>query len=354
MKQSMTDESNAGPYWFHKHPKKVLAVMALLGLLSCLVVAEIVARTCIPVWAPARAERVNFWVYDELLGWAHKPLQHGQFKHPDFSVTVNINSRGLRDTEYPIQRTTGKKRMLVLGDSFGWGFGVEQEARFSEVLENEHPDWEIINASVSGYGTDQQLLYLKEYGIAYEPDIVLLLFCENDFTNNIRSEQNWFNKPFFTMENNALILRNNPVPQSTLRQRLDRFFFGKTYFWSRIYRSSLQIYARLRKSSSPGVKEYLGKANAYEITAALIKSMNELCKEDHAGFILVSIAMDQAKQTVLQNLSAQNSISYLPLDRFFAGIEDKVTFHSDDHWNAVGHQVAAAAIGQFLVELHTW
>lgn len=41
--------------------------------------------------------------------------------------------------------------MLILGDSFGWGYGVEHHERFSKILEEAHPDWEIISASVTGF-----------------------------------------------------------------------------------------------------------------------------------------------------------------------------------------------------------
>ena len=80
------------------------------------------------------------------------------------------------------------KRKLVLGDSFGWGFGVEHQEQFGEILENMHPDWEIVNASVSDYSTDQQYLFYREKGMSFKPDIVLLLFYENDFLDNILKE----------------------------------------------------------------------------------------------------------------------------------------------------------------------
>src|SRR4030095_12115366 len=104
--------------------------------------------------------------------------------NPEFSVEVSINSHGQRDDEYPVERT-GKRRMFVLGDSLGWGFGVELHERFSERMEDIHPDWEIINASVSGYSTDQELLYLQHQGMVFAPDVVLLLFHPNDFEGNV-------------------------------------------------------------------------------------------------------------------------------------------------------------------------
>ena len=57
-------------------------------------------------------------------------------------MTVAINSHGLRDGEYALEPTRGKKRMLVLGDSFAWGFGVEREEVFCEVIERRRPNWE--------------------------------------------------------------------------------------------------------------------------------------------------------------------------------------------------------------------
>ena len=67
------------------------------------------------------------------------------------------------------------KRVLVLGDSFTWGFGVEQEQIFTEVIENSRKDVEVINAGVSGYSPDQELIWLREQGMHFQPDLVLLL-----------------------------------------------------------------------------------------------------------------------------------------------------------------------------------
>ena len=150
--------------WFYRHPGLTLSAIAFLGCGAATVSVEISARMFFPEWAPTREERVKFWIHSELLGWEHTPNQQGRFNHRDFSVDVAINSHGMRDDEYSIERTD-KKRMLVLGDSFGWGFGVEHQERFSEMLEKKHRNWEIINASVSGYGTDQQYLFLREKGM---------------------------------------------------------------------------------------------------------------------------------------------------------------------------------------------
>ncbi len=119
----------ANQRWFDRNPKKTLLFVTIFLSLLLLTVGEFTSRILFPNWAPTRAER-NLWTYDRLLGWAHRPNQSGTFKHPDVHVTVKLNSHGLRDNEYPMTRTKNG-RILVLGDSFGWGFGVEHEDIFS-------------------------------------------------------------------------------------------------------------------------------------------------------------------------------------------------------------------------------
>jgi hypothetical protein len=352
-------------YWFQRHPKVTVLVFAILGCLSLIIVTEFSARLLLPEWAPTREERVKFWHYDELLGWAHKPNGRARFNHRDFSVEVVINSHGMRDSEYSLARTA-KRRMLILGDSFGWGFGVEHHERFSEVLEDAHPDWEILNASVSGYGTDQEFLVLRDRLLAFKPDIVLLLFYENDFSDNRINEAYWHFKPLFSIERGQLELQNVPVPKPTISQRLDRFFYGRTYL-GRAYHDAknswltltthikdyLRLLLRPLKDQNTGKsdKNSPDKRSVYELTDQLIKNMNALCKDNGSAFVLVSVPMDTEKRGILHMITEEYEIPYLALDAQFESTASPVTFPHDAHWNAKGHKLAADAIETFLREV---
>jgi lysophospholipase L1-like esterase len=266
-------------------------------------------------------------------------------------VEVAINSQGMRDSEYSIERT-GKRRMLVLGDSFGWGFGVEHHERFSEILENAHPDWEIINASVSGYGTDQEFLFLNQRGAAFTADVVLLLFHVNDFENNIHAEEYWHFKPFFVIEDGQLKVENVPVPRATIRQRIKWFILGRTCLGWRLYhlRSLLHGYSRhiVNDETGNNDNDAQHKERMYHVTHHLLTSVNELSKKNGSIFMLVSIPMDREKRTFLQNIAEKEKIPYLPLDAYFASSVARVEFANDLHWNAKGHEIAANAIDAFL------
>jgi lysophospholipase L1-like esterase len=319
-----------------------------------LLLGEVAARILRPEWQPTLEERVKFWRYDERLGWAHRPGQRGVFSHSDFSVEIEINSDGLRDDEYAAAGT-GKKRMLVLGDSFGWGFGVEHEERFSEILEAAHPGWEIINASVSGYGTDQQYLYLEDRGLSYGPDVVLVLFYEDDFTTNRSPREHWYNKPYFVVGDSGPELRNVPVPKATVRQAVGRFALGRTYLGRGIYGLIGHRLARPapspRRPAAADPAGGSGHADPHRVTRGLIHAMDELAESRGARLIVASVPMSEADRAALRGICEAQGIPYLPLDPFFEGAGPAIHFPNDKHWNAAGHAVAARAIDGFLKSL---
>jgi hypothetical protein len=352
------DNPKKDTYFFHRYPKTTLILAAFLGCLLVAILMELVARTMSDRWAPTREDR-NFWRYDPLLGWSHRPDQRGRLHHMDFTIEVAINSQGLRDVEYPVKRTW-KKRMVILGDSFGWGFGVEHRDCVSKIIEREHSEWEVINASVSGYSTDQEYLYLKERGIRFKPDVVVLLFDENDFSDNDMESACWHFKPYFIEHNGIWELRNNPVPMATLGQRADRFFIGRTYILKYLYLAVIRWYylgyyhlrslVKHHPQRDISVREQEPE-KTFAATAYLLGSINRLCIENNAKFILVSIPMDKSKRAWMEDFAQREKISYLALDPYFESKERQTTFAHDKHWNPIGHQIAANAINDFLKEI---
>jgi hypothetical protein len=101
-----------------------------------------------------------------------------------FSPRDGRNSLGLRNREItPKPDTT--RRILVLGDSLVWTGETTSGLLYTEVIENalNHTDdggFEVVNAGVPGYTTYQELEFLKLYGLAMEPDHVVLCFVVND------------------------------------------------------------------------------------------------------------------------------------------------------------------------------
>ncbi|MEZ5973291.1 MAG: hypothetical protein R3E96_00160 [Planctomycetota bacterium] len=61
----------------------------------------------------------------------------GRIRCPEFECMVRINAEGFRDPERNASAASGRKRVAVLGDSIAWGWGVQDDERFSAVLEHE-------------------------------------------------------------------------------------------------------------------------------------------------------------------------------------------------------------------------
>ncbi len=123
---------------------------------------------------------------------------------PNQSVTfegkrVAINAKGFRGIDYKVEKEVGTKRILGLGDSQMFGWGVGDEETYLSVLSdrlNEQSEfsWEVINTAVPGYNSIMELETLKEKGLQYKPDYVILGFVGNDFAlpNFIREKENYF------------------------------------------------------------------------------------------------------------------------------------------------------------------
>jgi hypothetical protein len=135
---------------------RATGVSALITLVT-LVALEGLLRLVSPrMLRDSSSERSLTYQYDPELGWA--PVPHSSADVTDVrKVHAHHNSLGLRDVEFV---RDGRPAMLFIGDSFVWGLDAEANERFTELLRGRIPGYNIVNAGVSGYGTDQE--YLKE------------------------------------------------------------------------------------------------------------------------------------------------------------------------------------------------
>lgn len=163
--------------------------------------------------APPNASPGWFWrIPDPQTGWSLQPGASGRWFNPryEYDVPITINSQGLRDVERSGYEKPGDVfRILLLGDSYVEGLRVPLEQSFGKVLERQlnqsapaSTRFEVVVMGVSGWGTDQELLWFRSEGIKYKPDLVVLAFYPgNDFQNNSEmlesANMGGVHKPFF-------------------------------------------------------------------------------------------------------------------------------------------------------------
>lgn len=177
---------------------KKLAKLALLVLASVLVglsLAELMLRLMAPQVFPIHPP--GFYVADPAVGYALTPGFSGELRRSEFRDTIRIGDFGFRGAD-PRPLSKPSLRVLVLGDSQAFGFGVAEDetlsAQLELLLQARHPDTDVqvINSAVPGYGTADQLAMLRSRGPALEPDLVVVQFLSmNDLIENLTPAHTW-------------------------------------------------------------------------------------------------------------------------------------------------------------------
>ena len=161
----------------------------------------------------------QFRQMDEVYHHSFKPNTSGYLVTPEFKTAYNINSQGLRNPE--ISSKKEKIRILVLGDSFTEGWGVDYNDTSSKKL-NDYlgENFEVINAGVVSYSPTPEYLYLINKGINLEPDIVILNYDNSD----IRGDIDYLANSKFAGDGSLIAISPPPV---TI---LDKLWFTNWFF----------------------------------------------------------------------------------------------------------------------------
>src|SRR5215471_16038809 len=188
-----------------------LLVLSLI-IVATLFAAELVLRV-IDVGGPSRFELGEAFKFDPELGWVPVPNAAAQQTSGNRTISVRHNSLGLRERELS---DIAPDRFLFLGDSFTYGYDAEANERFSDLLQKALPRYGIVNAGVSGYGTDQQFLLMKRLWNEINPKHVVLTFCvDNDRDDNTSSYRyRKYHKPYFVRTGDGeWQVRGYPLPR---------------------------------------------------------------------------------------------------------------------------------------------
>jgi lysophospholipase L1-like esterase len=174
-------------------PRRGGELSLLAGSLAfSLVLGEVAVRCVAPQGLPSQTEIRGYvirgmYVADARAGYRLTPGFSGRLERREHVTDFSVNAAGLRGGEIGPK---SKRRVLALGDSMTWGWGVSQgeewiHAAAREVARLGGPEIESLNGGVNGYGTANELARLEELGPELSPDLVLVGFFINDFADNL-------------------------------------------------------------------------------------------------------------------------------------------------------------------------
>jgi lysophospholipase L1-like esterase len=314
-------------------------------------------------------------------GWSNRPGVRVPYGEPEFSITVTHDRHGFRSKPVEPERVPGRTRVLVLGDSFAYGVGVEDDQTFSARLEALEPALEVINGGVNGYGTAQELLMLRDEGQRFRPDIVITAFFWNDLGNNNRKDV-----ARFTLDRGQLRYPE-PAPARTAEQSAEEeaavaqaeerrawLRWSYTYRFASDRGKLLAFWLKdlvgipLEESDFTSAAE---REQAWQLEGALLAEMQRVTRESGARLLLLVIpeqsqvqpdvqvtGLDPEEYQVqerLREIAGREQIPMLDaLPALRAAYESRgepLYYLRDRHLRANGHEIVAAALAAELRSL---
>ena len=334
----------------------------LAAILISLTIVALVLEVALRLFASDRlrfsvGERNFFCRFDHELGWAPLENTSGMQIADNKRFLIHQNQFGLRGSdELKLEKTSARKRVLVLGDSYVWGLGATQDDIFTNPKVYGTDD-EFINCGVSGFGTDQEYLFYLRTGQKFDVDQVVLVFTPyNDIENNLASKQYSHLKPFFTLNGGELVLHNEHVVDTPIRT-----FFSRLNRESRVcnlvgegYRGLTNVFLPKRSRLEPDVVVTDADRAGIELTLAILKKLKEAVAAHHAEFYVIFIPYKPNVQRHLPDnhpfvplIAAgltEMGVSYRePYPEFLkSAMAGADPFNmKDNHFNAAGHALFA-------------
>ncbi len=365
---------------------KILArgLLLIASLVFVLIVMEIGLRIASPPAINQPFPTVYQPSENEAVSYEHIP----NYKGIAYANPIQTNSLGLRDKEYEIPKPEGVIRVLVLGDSITYGFGVRAEETYAKQLEQilnescESLTFEVINAGVSGYNIHQELAYLRDRGLELEPDFVILTFVHNDIEPAMQADSEGYlhwgpTHLKQTLVKRSLLYHKMRLPfHEQLRKKSFLFRFIELHYNRSLivltHQSPEVDYAKfeaeLERAKTEGSEMGLIRENViasylstYSHTATPVWRAIEvdlfrthvLLRQNKTPMIFTTVSAPKLMLKKLLNLRDRLALPFLNFGYYFgsgANYKNKYSLGWDSHPNPIAHRLMAELLYEKLLE----
>jgi len=325
--------------------KRMALVTVFVAIFGSLMMVELGMR----IRSLVTGESPTVIVRDDLLGWKLKPRARRWIRFEEQPYEVRINSRGLRDEERGLRKPKGGLRMIVLGDSFVFGSGgVDQHKRFTDLLEAGQTDVEVINCGVPGYSLEQEFLWLRQEGLEYDPDVVMVCAFWNDDIESFLTyhPKIALPKPSLRLNNERLAITRPGISWS---QRICEPSYALSWVERRV--------AAIRGNQASVPTRDTSDEERRGSFQRLIEAYDEQCRSIGAELIFVYFPFPWGRQTsptllqlALLESSQRLGIYFIDFMDYFAAnsFEQQPFFATNGHFTDDGHQLVADQLRSFL------
>ena len=363
--------------------------LLLASVVITLLVAEFVVSRVFPQPTYGRLLKDSPRIFEasDVMPYALAPGAVDTFVTREFNIPIRINSLGYRDDEFPLKKTA-RLRILAIGDSFTFGYAGTAAEAYPNVVERElrtrlgEDDIEVINAGFAACQyPDTYYLYLKNRGLALDPDIITVgVFVGNDLDHDLAGENTWpevdkdglpvriqntlahVENGYWVSRNRSLRYRLPVVRDSHLAQALISLLRTAGPEKPRTFNQWMY-----RKDYEPRTDEAVAKVEKLLLAMAalarergipivfiVMPTREQVYPEDcdfSADAFMAGYDLDKP-QRLLAEFFEKNGLTELDLTPVFrAAPRDTMLYYAlDQHWNERGNELAGRAIAEFLIE----
>lgn len=384
--------------------KNILLIAATCGIMFALLVS--LDRFYGLITTDDTERRDTKWLIFE-------PNSVAKYKTFEYEYIAKINSLGLRDHEFPIEKGNNF-RILCFGDSWTYGYGVKLENSWPKILEQKilssgYRDVDVINCARPGQFSGTYKEYMSDIVPLLKPDLVLVGVLQvddlaqvytNDFIiNNTGLLQTFIRKGstvvirFFKYSIHNILPPNRVIEVTKNWDRINQSMISKFSRWQKLRFYTLDESVQnhfIEGQIEPSLLNYYinypdrvlifnnpenDKTKfAIEGMNADFNDMKNICDENDSKLIFINIPISHFTghevirnpsdvlndyflnnnniDSIYRNIAESNNIAYVELTEHFKSLPNKFDYHFmyDGHANINGNTEIANYILGYLIK----
>ncbi len=243
---------------------------------------------------------------------------------------LKTNHLGQRNDEYSIKKPAEEYRVLCLGDSYTFGWGVKRGETWPDILEYRlqkkmGKPINVINGGRPGRDARGNLNYLLKEGLNLDPDVVIYMILTSDVTREIKYQAALLGEEWALIDD-ARIMYGKPlvIPADAPLKDKIKLYLRK---YSALYYVVRKLVKEGKIEKIPTTKDSINRNasfnldstffSGWDIQSKLIIQMNKACN-DTIGFIVAVVHLSTRKglevyqeksNRYLINLLKQNKVN---------------------------------------------
>ncbi|MBW2172804.1 MAG: hypothetical protein JRF69_12685 [Deltaproteobacteria bacterium] len=279
-----------------------------------------------------------------VLGWELVP---GSFGKGSLGESYRINSASFRGPEQLLGRRSGINRIMVIGDSFTFGMGVNLDDTYpkqlEQILNRKGIACEVINCGVIYYQMWQYYEVLKRKVIPYQPDLVIVGLFADDLAESIppykQQERYEGHNPFDSKGESGVM---SYFSLWNFCKNADALFKYRYRYRTSGERGYLKSIENRKKNLGAGHKHNIWKIMSGEIkqdkSIAFSETLQDFAKTaKHQGIeVLIALIPDsiqlndphlQVMNGFVDQVCSENGISFIDLTPFLEAEKDHLSLY---------------------------